>query len=334
MSERRNAMRTLAALLAAVLLVPSVIVPAFAQDRATPIFVFHTEDFWLNLHHFLYVLGRHENQSPDRNRTATAGAPADAAQGLPTLTPNEQRVWQDAVTFYAQGPSRKDVLFDDQLVDQGVALAKAAALPALDPAGIDPATLTVLQKAAPLYRKAWWHAHLAANQKLEAALRALVARHGTAVQAFVTRAYQFPWMPDGFPVHLSAWANWAGAFSTRRGLLIVSSLDPTSAGDAGLETIFHEAMHQWPMFDVLQAEAKRQGKSVPNLLEHAMIFYTAGEAVRSVVPGYVPTAQALHLWDPQGLGAFREPLTGPWHAHLNGQGTRDEAIAEMFRLIR
>ena len=303
------------------------------QDRGATIFVFHSEDFWVNLHQFLYVLGRHANQSPDRNRDATKDAPNDAAQGLARLTPDERRAWQEAVTFYARGPSTKDVVFDNQLVNQGVALTRAAESSSLNPDGIDPATVSTLQIAAPLYRKAWWPAHRAANQTLEARLRTLVNRHGKTIQTYLTRAYQFPWMADGFPVHLSAWANWAGAFSTSRGVLIVSSLDPPSAGDAGLETIFHEAMHQWPMFEVLQAEAKKQGKSVPNLLPHALIFYTAGEAVRSVLPDYVPVARALRLWDPQGMGAFREPLTGPWQAFLDGKGTRDEAIAAMFRLI-
>jgi len=322
-------MRTLTLLVSLILALPG-----FAQDRpAAPIFIFHTDDFWLSLHHFLYVLGRNENGAPDRTREAVAGAPDDAAQGLARLTPDEQRAWQEAVAFYAQGPSRKDVLFDDQLADEDVSLERAGESATLDPAGIDPATLAALRKAGPIYRKAWWPAHHDANRKLDSALRALIARHGTTVQTYLTQAYQFPWMTGGFPVHLSGYADWAGAFSTSRGLLIVSSLDPTSAGDAGLETIFHEASHQWPIEEALQAEAKKQGKQVPRLLPHAMIFYTAGEAGRSVVPGYVPTAQRLRLWDPRGLGAFREQLTGPWQAHLEGKTTRDEAIAAMFRLL-
>ncbi len=320
-----------------VALIPLLLVspapPVSGQDRAAPIFLFHTDDFWLSLHHFLYVLGRDANGAPDRVRDAVAGAPADSARGLAALTPDERRGWQEAVAFYAQGPSRKDVLFDNQLADQDVALERAADATDVDPAGIDPATLAALRKAGPIYRKAWWPAHHDANRTLESALGALLARHGAAVQAYLTRAYQFPWMAGGFPVHLSGYANWAGAFSTSRGLLIVSSLDPTSAGDAGLETIFHEASHQWPIFEALQAEAKTQGKQVPNLLTHAMIFYTAGEAIRSVVPGYVPTAQRLRLWDPRGLGAFREELTGPWQAHLEGRTSRDDAIAAIFRLL-
>jgi hypothetical protein len=40
-------------------------------------------------------------------------------------------------------------------------------------------------------------------------------------------------------------------------------------------------------------------------------------------------AAAVSRWT-----GIREPLTGPWQAHLDGHGARDEAIAEIFRLIR
>ncbi len=44
-------------------------------DPRGAIFVFHTGEFWLNLHHFLYVLGRAENKERDTSREAVAGAP-------------------------------------------------------------------------------------------------------------------------------------------------------------------------------------------------------------------------------------------------------------------
>ena len=43
--------------------------------QTTPIFRLQADGFWLNLHHFLYVLGRAEAQMPDRQRRAVAAAP-------------------------------------------------------------------------------------------------------------------------------------------------------------------------------------------------------------------------------------------------------------------
>src|ERR1041384_259689 len=54
--------------------------------RAFPIFIFHDDEFWLNLHHFLYVLGRAENKTRDSARPAVSGAPADEQRGFAALT--------------------------------------------------------------------------------------------------------------------------------------------------------------------------------------------------------------------------------------------------------
>ena len=55
---------------------------AQAPARST-IFRVEADEFWLNLHHFLYVLGRAEAKTTDSARPAVAGAPADAERGLP-----------------------------------------------------------------------------------------------------------------------------------------------------------------------------------------------------------------------------------------------------------
>ena len=83
--------------------------------RSSPIFTFYDDEFWLNLHHFLYVLGRAENKTRDSARAAVSGAPADQQQGAASLTVSEQTVWKEAVKYYAAGPSKKDIVFDDPL---------------------------------------------------------------------------------------------------------------------------------------------------------------------------------------------------------------------------
>src|SRR5215208_7054783 len=50
--------------------------------RSSPIFNFYDDEFWLNLHHFLYVLGRAENKTRDSARAAVSGALADQQQGM------------------------------------------------------------------------------------------------------------------------------------------------------------------------------------------------------------------------------------------------------------
>lgn len=56
-------MRVVAAALSVILSVPIVAAPNQAR-RASPIFTFESDEFWLNLHHFLCALGLREGKSP------------------------------------------------------------------------------------------------------------------------------------------------------------------------------------------------------------------------------------------------------------------------------
>jgi hypothetical protein len=313
-----------------------------SDDRPVPtlalltIFAFHTDDVWLNLHQFLYVLGRHEALMPDRTRRAQVNAPDDADKGLATLTPEEQRVWREAVTFYAQDLSKLDAIFDDRLVGTASAIAAAGNRAALDGTGVDPSLAAVLEKVAPIYRKAWWPAHERANRAWTEAMESLVTRHGEAILKFITGAYGLPWPADGFPIHISGYANWAGAFSTSGNLLIISSLDPGNGGMAGLEGSFHEAMHQWDrsMFEALAVHARKQGKKLPNGLTHALIWMTAAAAVRSVAPSHAGYADENGLWRGPPLAALKPILDEVWMPYLNGKGTRDEALAAIVTRLQ
>ena len=308
--------------------------PARAQrDRNARVFVFHAADFWLNLHQFLYVLGRHEARLPDRTRRAMLGAPSDADRGLASLSSEEQRVWRAAVTFYAAGPSQQDAVFDEPLINIGQALARAGGSSSLPRGSVDEPVAKTLDGVAAMYRTVWWPRHRRANADWAATTEALSRTHGGAILAFITRAYGLPWPRDGYPVHVTAYTNWAGAFSTRGNLLLIASMDPGNRGLTGLEIAFHEAMHQWDdtVEGMLEREAQRQSTTRPGLLSHALIFYTAGEAVKSIAPDHVGYAEANGLWRQRGLGAFKPALDSEWKPYLNGRGTRDQAFAAILK---
>ena len=64
--------------------VAAALTVALAAQPGT-VFTFHSNEFWLNLHKFLYVLGRAENKTADATREPVAGAPAESEQKLATL---------------------------------------------------------------------------------------------------------------------------------------------------------------------------------------------------------------------------------------------------------
>src|SRR6187200_1776074 len=117
-----------------------------AQSASPAIFRITTDEFWLNLHHFLYVLGRAEAKTSDSTRDAVAGAPPEAERGLKNLTADERRVWAESVAAYAKGLSLKDAVREAPMPAVTAALADAGDVPTLASAPIDAATREILER--------------------------------------------------------------------------------------------------------------------------------------------------------------------------------------------
>lgn len=304
------------------------------QKTSSPIFIFHTDEFWLNLHHFLHALGRAQTKTPDSSREGIATALADQDQEWPHLSAREQASWREAVNTYAKTLSKQDLVFDDALPGITAELARAGDAPTFNAGSIDTTVASALLNAAPIYRGHWWRKHLAGNQEWQRSMQLLLDQRGAEVLAFITRAYQLPWPANGYDVHVSAYANWSGAYSTRGHLLVLASRVEGNRGTYGMENMFHEAMHQWDseIFDVLRTEARKQHKLVPRDLSHAMIFFTAGEAVRHAFPNHVPYAIKFGVWE-RGIKPFKAALDEFWSPYLNGQIKREAAIAEIIKQV-
>jgi len=219
------------------------------------------------------------------------------------------------------------------------ALAAAGDAPELPAANdLDPALRAALDRAAPIYRATWWATHRDGNRAWQSRIEPLLARHGVAIRDFLAHVYASEWPTDGREIRVTAYTTFQGAYSlVNGGLIVVSSVDPASQDLSGLEAIFHEALHQWDTatFSALAAEAKKVNVTVPRDLSHAMIFFTAGEAVRRLVPTYVPTVDRLGIWQLKLSGAvlpaerLKQPLLDSWKPFLDGQGTREAALASL-----
>ncbi len=318
--------------------------PALAQAPApapAPIFRFEANEFWLNLHSFLHVLGRATAKMPNVDRDAVRNASIDGERGAAMLTTSERQVWTDTVADYAGGLSRQDPVFDRSLAAIVISLTRADDAASLSGVALDVRTRDMLERVASIYRKTWWPTHRAANESLVQRTQALVDRHGRTILDFVTRAYGQSWPVDGYAVHVSYYAHWAGNYSTDGYTLVMSSnANPTNEGALPLEIAFHEGMHQWDgqvegaLAALASGAAVPSGVTVPAELCHALIWATAGEAVRRVAPGYVPFADAFGNWGrmrPRGLKAVLEEF---WTPYLDGRGTRDEALAAILARVQ
>jgi hypothetical protein len=164
-----------------------------SQSPASSLFAFTTNDFWLNLHHYLYVLGRAHSRMPDATQPAVAGAPDDERQGLLLLTEEERSIWDGSVTAYANSLSRQSSVFQPPLAPMTINLANTGDVIGFPAISFDSSARDTLQRAAAVYRKAWWPRHRAMNDQYVARLQQQVERDGPAIVEALTRIYQLPW---------------------------------------------------------------------------------------------------------------------------------------------
>ncbi len=284
-------------------------------------------NFWVNLHHFLYVSAR-ARRGFDATRPAVTNALVDTV-GFGALPESLRADWEEAVAHYGRAVAERDILFDSALVVVNVALSRLTG-ESLGATRLDTDLARALDRAAPVYRRLWWPRHDAANRRWMAAVQPLLVQHGDSAAAWEARAFGVTWPNEPVPVDVTAYANWAGAYTTEGpSHVTISSLNADNQRTAAFETLFHEVLHTMdrPLFERYRSAAREQGKRMLRNPTHPFIFYTAGEVSRRLFPGHVPYAEAVGLWQrAQDLGAMRPLLQRHWQPWLDGQITLDEAL--------
>jgi hypothetical protein len=293
-------------------------------QQANRLFTFRN-GFWLNLHHFMYVLGRAKNKTTDSTRGAVAGARSDKGNGK-----DPTGEWGDAILTYSQTISKQDVLFDrdaSAITSRIAALADDATLPD----DMDARLRDALAQAEPHYRRVWWNTHSESNQRFIRGLESMLDRYGKAMEEEISRAYQESWPSGGFTIDVCAYAVWAGAYSTSRGLIVLASTDAAMAGTQAIESVFHESMHQWDddMQRRIRNAARAAGVKAPNSLSHSLIFHTAGYVASKVIPGHQPYAKVNGLWTGGAFVAL-EKLDLYWLPYLEGKVGLSDALRSLL----
>lgn len=285
-------------------------------------------NFWVNLHHFLYVTAR-ARRGLDATRPAVTAALSDTT-GFGALPASKRAEWEAALDYYTRAVAERDILFDSSLVVVNVALSHSTDSASLGAVGLDAELTAALERAATAYREVWWTRHDAANRRWIAAVRPLIDQHGDSAAAWETRAFGVRWPEKAVPVDVAAYANWAGAYTTEGpSHVTVSSLNVDTQGTAAFETLFHEVLHTMDgaLFEQYRNAVSAQGKHMMRDPTHPFIFYTAGEVTRRLFPGHVPYAEAVGLWTrSRDLGAMRPLMQRYWQPWLDGQISLQQAL--------
>ena len=332
-------------------------VEAAAQGNYTeaqlPVFELHS-GFWINLHHTLYQEARQRKAATSRDAGATKSTAAATKSVLAGkgLTGAEQKAWDDAVAYYAENYADKDLLFTTELIQLKDQIGDFEDCDELSgrkrkfcDAGL-PANLTlVLEAAAPVYRKYLWPEHDKANRRWILQVAPLVREEGVGLSERLADIYQTRWPHGKIRVDVVAYANWAGAYTTVDPLRVtIASLDSRNQGPQALEVLFHEGSHG--IAEAVQRaiirECRQRDKPIPRDLWHALVFYTTGEVIRTVLTSpsrgekgndgpsssYDTYAFREGLYQ-RGWKNYLELLQRFWQPYLDGKATFDDAIARM-----
>lgn len=308
---------------------------AVQQNARADLFEFH-DGFWINLHHFLYRQAQLLETQKGGHNLSLAGADRDELQ---ELSPAEHRAWDEALAYYTHSIAKRDLLFDDELIQIKDQLEDAESSTDLTNAKLPSELKTVLLKAAPIYRKHWWARHNTENQQGIAQVRPLVERYGPALSAQMEHIFEEPWPQHPARVDAVAYANWAGAYTTvERTRPTISTTDPANQGAAALEILFHETSHGM-MGKVMNAihsaeisvSARRSGAAFHSgSLWHAVLFYAAGELVAEKVPGYTPYAENNGLWVRAWPSPDRALIEKDWKPHMEGSVGLQRALTNLL----
>src|SRR5947199_9857087 len=272
----------------------------------------------------------------------------------PALTSSEQHIWDDAVAYYVSNYATKDLLFSTELIQLKDQLGDFEDCDELSgrkrrfcDAGL-PAKLTqVLEAAAPVYRAHLWPEHDRANRRWIMSLAPVVREQGVGLSERLSDIYQTRWPREKIRVDVTGYANWTGAYTTADPLRVtISSLDSRNQGAEALEVLFHEGSHgiAEPVQAAIIRQCRQRDKPIPRDLWHALVFYTTGEVIRTVLASS-SVSRADKLKGAPGNGydtyAFREGLYQRgwknylellqrfWQAYLDGKASFDDAIARM-----
>jgi hypothetical protein len=367
---RPAAIRNLFLVLAAALLAPAAATPQQSSSAygPLPVFEFHS-GFWINLHHMLYYEAKlRETPAPAPQKSLTTSTPQVKLKTLKeaatNLSPAERAAWDSSVAFYAANYANKDLLFNNDLILLKNQLADfedcdelSGAKKKTCDAGLPPQLTQALDAAAPVYRAHLWPEHDRANRRWVARVAPLVEEQGVGVSQRLADIYQTKWPKGKIRVDVSAYANWAGAYTTLDPLRVtISSTDPRNQNDAAFEVLFHEASHgiAEPVQAAITRECRQRDKAIPRDLWHALIFYTTGEVIRplmtvpddaapehedAVKPNlnrppaarrdtYVPYAVREGLYE-RGWKDYLQLLTRYWQPYLDNKTTFDDAVAHM-----
>ena len=181
----------------------------------------------------------------------------------------------------------------------------------------DPEIRSTFEAFMPTYRQHFWPRHREMADAFAARLRTEMSTHGPALLAAAADELDATWGDARYLTYVTAYANWAGAFSNDN-IVFLGAADPDVAAHA-LEIYVHELAHGEPIGNTVRpaAEAALAAHGLENdRFWHYLQFKATGEAARRVLgEDYVPYVRATGLADRGDTGIWYDALDAAWERY-------------------
>ena len=181
----------------------------------------------------------------------------------------------------------------------------------------------------PTYRQHFWPRHQEMAEAFAAKVRAGMATHGPALLAATADELDATWGDAHYPAYVSAYVNWAGAFSNDN-ILFLGAADPDVAAHA-LEMYVHETAHGEPIGNTIRPAA--DAALAAHGLEHDRFWHylqfkaTGAAAKRVLGDSYVPYARATGLASRSDTKIWYDALDAAWKQYDNLEQRAMAAVA-------
>ncbi|MDW3193723.1 MAG: hypothetical protein R8G66_15235 [Cytophagales bacterium] len=249
-------------------------------------------NFWINLHHFLYqeASGSQLRHLQEDGMTFLDIGEAPIRKGL---SQEDQEILQQAISYYTKKLVAKDLRTD--LGQMRTWFRKQPENGQITDTRFTREFTAILNRVAPIYRSNFWQLHESHNWEI---MDQHIERIYQIEEAMIRKMEEMSanvWPAETkVRVDLTTYGSWSSAYSSSRPImnLVISTIDPGHETSEFIETTFHEGTHllylfdQSPVRDEIYNQAEAREMDFPRGLWHAWLFYLCGKATQEELAAF------------------------------------------------
>lgn len=245
-------------------------------------FTFHNNK-WMNLHHFFYEQASH-GQKRKLKDDGVSFINTNDSLTVERLDNNTREVFLSGISFY-----KKNVINQPLLIKSGRILKWLQRQPdkKIADTTYSSSFTNILNTLEPIYNEYFWEKHKTQNQVLLDRFKNTISANEKYVIQKLENLSGNQWSKV-VRVDITAYGNWAGAYSPASDNIVVSSMDPLMHSTLFVEFVFHESSHLLfdrysPFRKSLYQISKETNIKYPRNLWHAAMFYLSGLATKEAL---------------------------------------------------